>query len=93
MKERYPHLYAAAFEAGCLAEREKFQVLKEVCGGDFELLAECYAEGKNPEDALRLRAEKAERTRDQLTAEFQKLQGRKIDPAMVEFTEEEKHKS
>jgi len=59
-KERCPDLYKKIFEAGQKAEREKFQVLKELCGGDFELLAECFVEGRSPEDALRLRVFKAD---------------------------------
>ena len=68
-----PDLYEQIFEAGKKAEQEKFEVLKEVCGGDFELLAESFAEGRSPEDALRLRVFKAEQNKDNLLAEYQKL--------------------
>ena len=86
-KERYPDFYNTIFKAGQESEQERFAVLREVAGGDYELLAECFAEGRNPEDALRLRAEKSERTRDQLTAE---LQGRRFDLAETEFNKAEK---
>jgi len=74
LQQNRPDLYEQILEAGKAGELERFEVLKEVCGGDFELLAECYSGGKSYEEALRLRVERAEQAQAELLAQHKQLQ-------------------
>ena len=95
--EQYPELHAELFEQGKTAglaegqkaERALFAGLKEACGDDHELLVQCYGEGKTAAEAMKLRVEKIEKEKAQLSEKVTELQNKKqrVDPAVTEFTD------
>jgi len=65
----------------------RFAELKKVCGEDNALLVKCFGESKNQQDALQMRAEKAEAQNKELADQLAKLKKGKVDPATQEFTD------
>jgi len=88
----YPDLYAEILAnskaEGQKAERDLFTSLKDACGDDHELLVECFSEGKTAEEAMKLRVDKLEKEKTQLSEKVTEFQKKKpVDPAMTEFTD------
>ena len=97
--EQYPALHAEVLAAGKTegiaegitegknAERALFAGLREACGDDNELLVQCFNENKTAAEAMKLRVEKLEAEKIQLSAKVRESQGKKVDPANTEFTD------
>jgi len=97
----YPELHSEVFAAGKTegiaegitegknAERALFAELKESCGDDHELLAQCFSEGKTAAEAMKLRAEKLGQENTKLTEQVTDLQKKRksVDPADLEFSD------
>jgi len=99
--EKYPNLYQELYDKGKAdgekAERDLFNEVENVCGGDTELLIQCYKEGKTSEEALKMRAEKLEEANANLQTKLTEAEAKKeqttveketVDPATVEFKDD-----
>ncbi|MBA7613757.1 hypothetical protein ES703_21013 [subsurface metagenome] len=100
--EQYPELHGEVFEAGKTeglaegqtagqkTERDLFAALKETCGDDHELLAQCYGEGKTTAEAMKLRVEKLEQEKTELGKTVTALEKKRkpVDLAATEFADE-----
>jgi len=69
------------------AGKQRFAELQKVCGDDAVLLVQCLAEGKTPADALQLKVGKLQAEAKRLTDENAALKARKLDPAIMEFSD------
>ena len=89
--ELHPDIRKQVFDAGMAEgekkERDLFKELRAACGDDKELVVTCFAEGKTAVEALKMRAEKAEKTSAELTSKMAKLSEKRIDPAKTEFSD------
>jgi len=89
--ELHPEIRRQVFDAGVTEGREKewamFAELSEACGDDHELAVKCFAEGKTVADALKMRAEKAEKANAELSEKLKTARTTKIDPAVQEFSD------
>jgi len=97
----YPELHSEVFAAGKTegidegvtkgknAERALFAGLKEACGDDHELLAQCFSESKTAAEAMKLHADKLRQENAKLTEKVTALQKAKpaVDPAQTEFAD------
>jgi hypothetical protein len=96
--EQYPEFHEEIFAAGKAegltegkkTERDLFASLQEACGDDHELLVKCYSEGKTTADAVKLRVQKLETEKTQLSEKVTELQNKKkpVEAARTEFTDE-----
>ena len=92
--ELYPEFHAeilvVGMDKGKKEEHDLFTALKEACGDDHELLVQCFGEGKTAAEAMKLRVEKIEKEKTQLTATVAELQKKKpaVEAARTEFTDE-----
>ena len=97
----YPELHSEVFSAGKTegiaegitegknAERALFAELKEACGDDHELLAQCFSEGKTAAEAMKLHAAKLGQENTKLAEKVTELQKAKpaVEAAQVEFSD------
>lgn len=90
--ESQPDLHArivtSARAEGVQSEQTRFAELREACGDDHELLAECYAGGKTVNDALKMANAKltaALKEKEALAAGGSARQQAAVDPAIAEF--------
>lgn len=93
LKEAYPELcgemLAEGRAEGQQAADDIFASLREACGGNNELLVQCFAEGKTPEEASKLCIEKLQEEKTQLKEQVTELGKQKpVDAAVTEFTDE-----
>lgn len=92
--ELYPEFHGAILaegkSEGKKEERDLFASLREACGDDHELLVKCYSEGKTAAEAMKLRVEKIEKEKTQLTEKVTELQKAKptVEAAEAEFSDE-----
>ncbi len=99
--EQYPALHSEVFAAGKTegiaegviegknAERALFAELKEACGDDHELLAQCFSESKTAAEAMKLHADKLGKENTQLSEKVTELQKTKpaVEAAQTEFSD------
>jgi len=97
----YPDLHSEVFAAGKTegvaegitegkkTERALFAELKESCGDDHELLAQCFSEGKTAAEAMKLHADKLGQENTKLAEKVTELQKEKpaVEAAQVEFSD------
>ncbi len=92
--ELYPEFHkeirAEGMSEGKKEERALFAALKDACGDDHELLVQCFSENKTAAEAMKLRVEKIEKEKTQLTEKVTELQKKKpaVEAARTEFTDE-----
>jgi len=82
---------AEGLAEGKKAEQDRFESLREACGGDNDLLAECFAGGLTTADALKKRAERLAEANKKLSEENKELKKNntdRVDPAATEFSDE-----
>ena len=98
----YPGLHSEVFTAGKTegiaegvtegknAERALFAELKESCGDDHELLAQCFSEGKTVAEAMKLHAAKLGQENTKLAKKVTELQKEKpaVEAAQTEFADQ-----
>jgi len=80
---------AVGLAEGQKQEHDLFALLKEACGDDHELLAQCFSEGKTAAEAMKLHAEKLGKENTQLAEKVTELQKAKpaVEAAQVEFSD------
>lgn len=88
--EIFKQIFDKGTAAGEKAERDYFDKLIANCGGDSALLAEMHKAGKSPEEALTERNVRLEKHNKELTELAAKNAGKKVDPAMQEFSDTQK---
>ena len=88
--EFHAQIKAEGVDEGKKEERASFVALQEACGDDHELLVQCFSEGKTAAEAMKLRVEKIEKEKTQLTATVAELQKKKpeVEAARTEFSDE-----
>ena len=101
LKAEHPKIHEQVFSAGMAegekTERDCFKELQDACGGDNDLLVECYSAGKKPIEAVqmaneKLKAKNAELMKNQAenTTGNTATETTKTDPASAEFIGDQK---
>jgi hypothetical protein len=98
LQKDHADLYAAVYKAGQAdgesKERTLFGEILSAAGGDVEIAAACFKEGKSPADATKMRLDKVETENKRLRGEAAKAgekpaKEHKVDPATQEFSDTE----
>lgn len=98
LREQYPDL-VMEIQAGQMAtgekkERDLFAELEKVCGTDYELLIQCYKEGKTTVEAQQMLIAKLQKQNTDLQTKLAEKPVvkpepvKKVDPAVIEFTDD-----
>jgi len=101
LKSQYPDIHNQVFDAGRAegknTERSYFESLAGVLDGDNDLLVECYRTGQTEIEAVKMANEKLKKANAELAEGIAKQQvdlpeKKAVDPARLEFTEQQKER-
>jgi len=89
-----PEIFKQIFDKGKAdgekKERDLFTKLVEACGDDAGLTIEMYKSGKMPEEAMAERNKRLAEANKKLAEQLSKKAAEKVDPAKIEFSDEQK---